>query len=462
MSHALDANGASGKIERQNASVSTIGETSIYDVFSKSRKRVILAWISGTVILLPFSDTIYLPAIHTIARDLNTTDALVNLTIATYLLFVGISSLVWGVISDRWGRNLPIRIGLLFFTIISVGCIFARDIVVLFVLRTLQGSAISVKMVVGQAIIADIFPSRQRGWAMGIFFVPVLLGVVIGPIFGGVLTYFFNWRSTFVCQASLSLIILLVYIIIIPETHPYLVMKKLPDQRIIEQQEIEKPKLSNPFLSIVYLTRPSIFSFILAASTAFGSIVINQSMLAITLAEKPYDYNELKIGLSNIPLSIAEVIGCLIGGRVSDKADSIFKKERVENRLIPGTISFFLIPLGLAAYGWAFQFQSSVAVPLVTASVVAFGQAFYRPGVYSYLTIKEQQHAATVASANNFLNFVLAAIGVAVAVPVIDAIGIGLFFTIIAGINVVAIFISIVFMLYKRRSSAEASSEAAS
>jgi MFS family permease len=117
-----------------------------------------------------------------------------------------------------------------------------------------------------------IYPSNQRGNAVGILFIPILLGVIVDPVIGGILTYYF------VFQSILTLIILVIYILIIPETHQYKVIKK-----IFERNEILEPKLSNLFLSLIYLRHLNIISFVLSASTAFASIIVNQLILAITL-----------------------------------------------------------------------------------------------------------------------------------------------------------------------------------
>lgn len=122
-------------VTNPNKSSADVEEISIYDVFSKTRHRVILLWISVTVLLLSLSDTIYLPEIHVISKDLKTTDALVSLIISLYLSFVGISSLIWGVISDRWGRNISMKIGLSLFLVSSILYIFVSNIELFSLLR---------------------------------------------------------------------------------------------------------------------------------------------------------------------------------------------------------------------------------------------------------------------------------------------------------------------------------------
>jgi MFS family permease len=312
----------------------------------------------------------------------------------------------------------------------------------LLILRILQGSAISVQIVVGQGIIADIYRPDRRGWATGIFFIPVLIGVVLGPAVGGILTYYFSWRSTFAFLSILTLILLIIYIFTVPETHQYKVMIKTVDKQIIERDEIFEPKLYNPFVPLKYLTNLSLIPHILSSSTSFASIFINQCLLAIILAQPPYNYNTMEIGFANIPLGIGEIMGSVSGGYFSDIGDKFFKNHKLEHRLIPGTFCFMLIPIGLYIYGWIFQLTSCVSIPIISATVVSFGQAVYRPAVYSYLTIKEQQNSAAVSSANNSLNFIFAAIGLSISVPLINVINTGPFFTIIAYINILAIILT--------------------
>jgi hypothetical protein len=79
--------------------------------------------------------------------------------------------------------------------------------------------------------------------------------------------------------------------------------------------------------------------------------------------------------------------------------------------------------------------------------MVALGQALYRPPIYSYLTIKEQQNSATIASVNNFLNFIFAGIALAISLPIIDRINMGPFFTILSLINILAILFTILFII---------------
>ncbi|CAF0980384.1 unnamed protein product [Didymodactylos carnosus] len=427
------------EIKNVDLSTSVVDEISIYNIHTKFQHNIILFWISVTVILSPFADTIFLPAIHTIALDLKTNDELVTLTVSVSLISNGISCLIWGVISDRYGRNITMRIGLALFIIFSIICGCAPNITVLIIFRVLQGATVSVTVIVGQGVIADIYPPGERGWATGIFFVPVLVGAVGGPAIGGPLTYFFGWRSTFILLAIISIFILVAHVLIIPETHQYKVLVKYSEKTIIESRDISEPRLVKPWLPLIYLTDLTILLYIVSATVPFAFMMTDQTLLTTLLAQKPYSFNEIQTGVSLLPLGLAAIIGCFLGGALSDKANHYYTNNIPEGRLVPGLIGLILVPFGLAMYGWSFYFRLNAILPILSATIVAFGQSIYRPGVSSYLTVTKQQHAATIVSVNTFLNHSIAGISILVAVLIYPTINIGMFFTILSGINIAAI-----------------------
>lgn len=136
-------------------------------------------------------------------QDFDAPDSLVALTVSIYLASVGIGQLIWGPFSDRFGR-LPILYGsLLVYLAFTIACIFASTIIELLILRTIQGLIVGASIIVAQAAVADVFPSKERGAAMEALLGPMLVGPVIAPILMGVLSQAFSWRATFVLLAAL-------------------------------------------------------------------------------------------------------------------------------------------------------------------------------------------------------------------------------------------------------------------
>ncbi len=144
---------------------------SIYQLYPQSSKTGIL-WAGGFIALLtPFTDTVYLPALSSIISSFYASDSEVNATVSAYLFAAAIGQLVWGTLSDHYGRQKILYAGLFFYELVTVGCIFANDIYTLIALRSLEGFLVGSSLVTVQAIISDVFPRDELGKAMGAFLV---------------------------------------------------------------------------------------------------------------------------------------------------------------------------------------------------------------------------------------------------------------------------------------------------
>jgi len=167
----------------------------LFSTYSTSQRTSIVLTCALISALTPFTDTIYLPALKSISSDLNTTDSVVSLSVSIYLACVGLGQVIWGPLSDRYGR-LPVLTGcLIIYQGITIAIIFAETISVLIAERAIQGFVVGTTIVSAQVIIADVFPPAERGAAMGrVFARNMLLGPIIAPLIGGILSQEFTWR----------------------------------------------------------------------------------------------------------------------------------------------------------------------------------------------------------------------------------------------------------------------------
>lgn len=149
-------------------------ESTVYKLYTARRKSAILVACSLIGFLSPFTDTIYLPALSGVANDLNGSDAAVAATVSAYLGAVGVGQLFWGPLSDHYGRLKVMYSCLVLFIAVTVGCAFAQSMVILILLRTIEGFLVGSTVVSAQAVIADVFEEHERGQAMGAFLVSYL------------------------------------------------------------------------------------------------------------------------------------------------------------------------------------------------------------------------------------------------------------------------------------------------
>ncbi|HEY6894891.1 MAG TPA: multidrug effflux MFS transporter [Rhodanobacteraceae bacterium] len=168
----------------------------------------------------PFSiDTIF-PAFPAIARELGATPLAMQQTISVYMIAYAFMSLFHGPLSDSLGRRRVILVGVLVFTLASIGCALAGTIGALLAFRALQGISAGAGLIVGRAIIRDCFEGVEAQRLMST--VSMIFGIApaIAPIVGGWVVAVARWPMIFWLLAAFALALWLVCLAWLPETHP--------------------------------------------------------------------------------------------------------------------------------------------------------------------------------------------------------------------------------------------------
>ena len=144
----------------------------------------------------PLSTDMYLPSLPAIARDLEATTAGTQMTLSAFLLGFAVGQFVYGPVSDRIGRKPVLLFGLGLFLVASLACTFAPTIEALIGARFVQALGASGPIVLGRAMVRDLYEGRGRGancraWARS------WAGAGGAPVLGGLLHEAFGWRATF-------------------------------------------------------------------------------------------------------------------------------------------------------------------------------------------------------------------------------------------------------------------------
>jgi DHA1 family bicyclomycin/chloramphenicol resistance-like MFS transporter len=183
--------------------------------------RARLAFVLGALAMFgPFSiDTVF-PAFGAMAEDLGSTPVAVQQTISSYLLGYGLMSLFHGAISDAVGRRPVILWGIALFGLASVGCALSTDLTTLLVFRFIQGLCAGVGMIVGRAVIRDVFDGEDAQRLMSQVSMIFSIAPAIAPIVGGWILGFGDWHAIFWFLAVLSLVLGALVWRVLPETHP--------------------------------------------------------------------------------------------------------------------------------------------------------------------------------------------------------------------------------------------------
>jgi len=160
--------------------------------------RILILLLGGLAAIGPFSIDMYLPGFDKIAISLNTSMAMVGYSLTAYFIGICFGQLVFGPISDRYGRKKPLLAGLALYVISSVGCIYASSIYQLIALRAVQAVGGCVGMVAGRAIVRDIFPISLTAKIFSNLMLVMGVAPIIAPTAGGFITSAFGWRYVFV------------------------------------------------------------------------------------------------------------------------------------------------------------------------------------------------------------------------------------------------------------------------
>jgi DHA1 family bicyclomycin/chloramphenicol resistance-like MFS transporter len=167
----------------------------------------------------PMSLDLYLPAFPEIARTYGTDTGSVQLTMSACLLGLGVGQVLWGPISDRYGRRLPLAVGLSIFVIASLLIVVAPTFLALILLRLLQALGGSAGIVVARACVRDLFSGVELARAMSLIVTVFALAPVVAPLIGSAILAVAPWQWTFVALALFGAACL-VGVALMPETLP--------------------------------------------------------------------------------------------------------------------------------------------------------------------------------------------------------------------------------------------------
>ena len=176
--------------------------------------------LGGFVALGPLTIDMYLPALPTITRELETTSAAVQLTLTGTLVGLALGQLVLGPVSDAVGRLRPLLAGTALHVLASLLVLIAPNLAVLGALRVLQGVGTAAGAVVAIAIVRELYDGRAAATMLSRLFLVLGAAPVLAPTIGGELLRVTSWRGVFAFLAVYGVLIVLVGSRALPETLP--------------------------------------------------------------------------------------------------------------------------------------------------------------------------------------------------------------------------------------------------
>ncbi|KAI2730396.1 hypothetical protein DTO013E5_7152 [Penicillium roqueforti] len=412
----------------------------------------------------PMGSAIFLPSLSQVTDDLNTTTTITNLSIALYMLAMSIFPLWWSSFSERLGRRTVYLASFALFVVFNCLCAISDSIAMLVVMRMLSGGASASVQAVGAGTIADLWEPRERGRAMGIFYLGPLCGPLFAPIIGGLLAQRWGWRSTLWFLSAFGAITLIFILFALPETlavhKPVLAELEEEDlhidrplSRVSSQQIVRstarylktlKMVFIDPLKIILYLRFLPVLLSVYYASIAFGSLYVLNISVEHTFKEEPYNFSTIIVGLLYIPNSLGYMVSSIFGGKWMDsimhrearKANRYDEKGRLvlrpEDRMRENAwLGAFMYPAALIWYGWAAERGVFWLVPMIANFFFGMGSMLIFSMVTTMLTEFMPKKSSEGVALNNFMRNIFSCVGSVVTAPIIGAIGNGWIFTIL-------------------------------
>src|ERR1700674_2704835 len=184
----------------------------------RSDTFALTALLAVLTTLGPMSIDLYLPSLPEIEHLLRASPAQAELTISAYLVGFAVGQIIYGPVSDRYGRKPVLLAALSLFCVTSLICASAWSIETLIAARVLQALGACGSAVLARAIVRDLHEGRQAARVLSLMATIFGIAPVVAPLIGGALQHAFGWRSAFVFIFAAGVVAIVAAQLLLPET----------------------------------------------------------------------------------------------------------------------------------------------------------------------------------------------------------------------------------------------------
>ncbi len=270
---------------------------------SRPNGLVVTALLTALVALGPMSTDLYLPSLPGLLRHFDADIAEVQLTLSVFLVGLAVGQLVYGPLSDRFGRRPVLLAGLLLYVVASVICALAPSVPTLIAARLLQATGACAGPVVCRAVVRDVHGREGAARILSYMGAAMALAPALGPILGGFVEAWLGWRANFAILCIYGAVGLALTAAILPETAPHRGESGGGlDAALRGYLGLLGQRVYIGFVLCCALAYGGIFSFISGSSFVFVDI--------IGLAPQLY-------GVCFGAIVLGYILGTLVGGRLT-------------------------------------------------------------------------------------------------------------------------------------------------
>lgn len=313
---------------------------------SRRARLFLIVFLGVMSAMAPLSTDMYLPALPVMSQEFGISASLTQLTLTMTMLGMAFGQMLMGPVSDRYGRRIPLLIGMILFTVATTGCFLAKDIEIFLAFRLLQGMAGASGIVIARAIARDVAEGPELTRFFAVLMLVNGLAPILAPVIGGQILVFSSWRGIFALLILVGLV----------QTGSTLIYREtLPKQDRIKSIRASFSKFPRMLRDRYFLGHCLLQLFFFGSFFSYisGSSFVFQNIYEVS----PQAYS-LIFGGIGVGLFLMGLVPARLAGRVDDV------------KLLQGSIVVPLISSVLLLIGFLLQAPLWLILPVLFVTIV--------------------------------------------------------------------------------------------
>lgn len=368
--------------------------TEVHGPVSMPTSNKLALMLAALAMLGPFSVDTYLPAFPDIEKSLGADLVAVQQTLTAYMFSFAVMTLWHGALADAYGRRNIILTALAVFAVGSLGCAAAHSIEYLWAFRVMQGVSAGAGVVVGRAIIRDVYDDVEAARLLALVTMIFAIAPAIAPIFGGWIVVYSDWRTIFLALFAYAVLLL------------WYCYKRLPETLLPAKRTLFRPRFLWESYKQIFLSP----AFQLKA----GALAFNFAGLFLYVAAAPvFITRHLGLGPNDFAWQFIPAVSGIFLGALA--ANRLAGKISIPRMMLVGYT--LLIGAGVANVAYHSFFPPAIPWSVLPLFFYTFGMSLIAPVITLLIIDLFPKIRGTVASCQSFTQTMLSAGVAGIAAP---------------------------------------------
>lgn len=389
------------------------------------RKWVVVIVVSMSSLCVTCTSSIYTSIYGQMTKEFHCSKIVATLGLSLFIMGLGLGPMLLGPLSEFYGRRPIYLVSFLFFIIWIIPSAVAHNIQTMIIARFLDGLAGSAFLSVAGGTVGDMFNRESLQLPMMIYTASPFVGPSLGPLIGGFINQYTNWRWTFYVLLIWSGANLAMIALLVPETyHPVLLRNKARKLRKETGDErwhapIERMNKSIPMTIAVSCKRPfqllflepMVLNLCLFSAILLGILYLFFGAFPIVF-EGNHGFTLSQTGMSFLGIFVGMALGVSTDPLWHKTYAHLIKRREAatgeiggsepEYRLPPTIAGAFLVPIGLFMFAWTTYSSVHWIVPIIGSTIFGMGVILVFSGIFTFLVDAYPLYAASSLAANSF------------------------------------------------------------